>query len=169
MSAPLLGLSDQLVATTRTRGLRAAPGRPADGRSPGRPRSGSRSARGARARARGAPRGCSATGARSRRRARVDLDDPPVGAVVEAAVDADRPVDAVHHPQPARAKRRSRAKSKLNELKRQPACRPRSGSSRRRARAARARRRARAGTGYRRRRRRRGTRGRRRDRRGRGA
>src|SRR5262249_58613888 len=28
----------------------------------------------------------------------VDLDDATVGAVVEAAVHADRPVDAVHHP-----------------------------------------------------------------------
>ncbi len=31
-------------------------------------------------------------------RQRVDLDDPAIGAVVEAAVDADRAVHAVHHP-----------------------------------------------------------------------
>ena len=34
------------------------------------------------------------------RELRVDPHDPLVGAVVEAAVDADRAVDAVHHPRP---------------------------------------------------------------------
>ncbi len=33
-----------------------------------------------------------------RAREPVDLDDAQVGAVVEAAIDADRPVDAMDHP-----------------------------------------------------------------------
>ena len=49
----------------------------------------------------------------------VDLRDPLVGAVVEAAVDADRAVDAVHHPRAARREPPQPRKSKLNELKRQ--------------------------------------------------
>ena len=53
--------------------------------------------RAGRARARGACRGCTRLQDRRVGELAIDLDDPPVGAVVEAAIDADRPVDAMHH------------------------------------------------------------------------
>ena len=119
-SPPLRGLSDQLVATTRT----------------GRPSAGSRLAGGWKIAGSGAfgittgsreldpdlevlRRGCSCDWRRSRPRAVVHRGDPRVRAVVEAAVHTDRAVDAMHHPHVvARRTAARRRSSKLNELKR---------------------------------------------------
>ena len=128
-SAPLFGLSDQLVAIeAQLVARRRAHARPAAWKTAG---SGAfadhdRLAR-ARARARGASRGCTGTGATvASASSRLSFGDPP-RRCRRRSRGRRRSARRRGAPSgsPARAKRRSRLKSKLNELKRQTGVPPR--------------------------------------------